>query len=349
MKKTLALILAMFMVIALAACGGTTTTPPASSGGDSGADVDPYDPANIPRGDYVLAAGSGGGPQDLLAGAWAEEIMTLVPNVTVNVETGGAFSNYQLVHKGESDLGFSVTATSYEGWNGSGAFADLGSMQDVRSIALSYPMYFTVFALESENIKTVYDIAGHRYTPAFVGQTAHIMSEQVLEVHGLTFDDCEIFPQSITECTTMMKDRQIDVASWNLSLPQSQLMDLSSSQKLNMVEWGEGKLEEFVEKYPQYSIGTIPEGSYDFQDGPVDTAVIVADILVNKDLDDALVYNMCKAYYDNLSKLAEVCPANAFITVENTLEYLKVPLHPGAAAYFEDIGMTIPDAIKPID
>ena len=362
MKKAISIVISLALVLMLVACGNSGQAQPSAPAAEKTAAPsettpvekdepapNPYDPAKIPKGDYVLAAGSGGGPQDLLAGAWAEEIMQLVPSVTVNVETGGAFSNYQLVNNGESDLGFSVTATSFEGWGGTGAFSDLGPMQNVRSIALSYPMYFTVFALESEGIRTVYDIAGHRYTPSFVGQTANIMAGQMLEVHGLSFDDCKVFPQSIGECTTMMKDRQIDVASWNLSLPQSQLKDLSSSQKLNMVEWGEGKLEEFIAKNPQYSIGIVPDGSYDFQEGDYRTACIVADILVNKDLDEALVYNMCKAYYDNLAKLADACPANAFVTMQNTLEYLKVPLHPGAAAYFEEQGLTIPDSIKPID
>lgn len=337
MKKSMAIILSLVLVACLSASALAEST------------ANRYDPAQVKRGDYVLAAGSSGGPQNLLAGAWAELMMQLMPEITVNVETGGAFSNYQLVSTGETDIGFSVTSTSYEGWNGIENFKDLGAMQGVRSLGLSYPMYFTVFATESSGIKTVYDIAGKRYTPAYVGQTAHVMGGLMLEVHGLSFDDCKIFPQSISECTNMMKDRQVDVASWNLSLPQSQLKDLSSTQKLVMVEWGEGKVDELAAKYPQYSTGYIPNGSYDFQTEDYYTLAIVADILINKDLSDDLVYNMCKAYYDNLEYLATVCPANTFVTAENTLEYLKVPLHKGAAEYFEDIGLTVPEHLKPID
>ena len=46
-------------------------------------------------------------------------------------------------------------------------------------------------------------------------------------------------------------------------------------------------------------------------------------------------------------ELRAVHPAANQTTVEFTLDATPVPLHPGAIRYFEEIGATIPDRLRP--
>ncbi len=64
-------------------------------------------------------------------------------------------------------------------------------------------------------------------------------------------------------------------------------------------------------------------------------------------VDDEVVYKATKAFWENLEEvhataffLKEVTPETAFTAV-------NVPLHPGAAKYYEEAGISIPDALRP--
>ena len=64
-------------------------------------------------------------------------------------------------------------------------------------------------------------------------------------------------------------------------------------------------------------------------------------------VDDDVVYNATKAFWENLDEvhataffLKEVTPETAFTSV-------NVPLHPGAARYYDEVGITIPDELRP--
>ncbi len=64
-------------------------------------------------------------------------------------------------------------------------------------------------------------------------------------------------------------------------------------------------------------------------------------------VDEDVVYNATKAFWENLDEvhatayfLKEVTPETAFTSV-------NVPLHPGAARYYDEAGTAIPDALRP--
>jgi hypothetical protein len=64
-------------------------------------------------------------------------------------------------------------------------------------------------------------------------------------------------------------------------------------------------------------------------------------------MDDDLVYAITKAMFENIADLRAVHPAANQTTVEFTLSASPIPLHPGAIRYYEEIGATIPDALRP--
>jgi TRAP-type uncharacterized transport system substrate-binding protein len=51
--------------------------------------------------------------------------------------------------------------------------------------------------------------------------------------------------------------------------------------------------------------------------------------------------------YEHLDELSIIHPAARQISVEFTLKTMPVPLHPGAARYYEEIGARVPDHLLP--
>jgi len=58
---------------------------------------------------------------------------------------------------------------------------------------------------------------------------------------------------------------------------------------------------------------------------------------VNADLSADLVYQITKAIFESVDQLRKVHPSAASISVKNAVSNV-IPLHPGAARYFKEVG-----------
>jgi len=91
---------------------------------------------------------------------------------------------------------------------------------------------------------------------------------------------------------------------------------------------------------------TIPANTYPGQTKDVQTIAQPNFLAVNADVDDEHVYQLTKTMFENLGFLQAIHPATKAMDVNAALAGLPVPLHPGAAKYYEEVGLTIPDALK---
>ena len=90
---------------------------------------------------------------------------------------------------------------------------------------------------------------------------------------------------------------------------------------------------------------TIAAGTYPGQDKDVNTIAQPNFLAVNASVDEEHVYMLTKTMYENLGFLQAIHPATKAMAVEKAIAGLPVPLHPGAARYYKEAGITIPDAL----
>jgi len=91
---------------------------------------------------------------------------------------------------------------------------------------------------------------------------------------------------------------------------------------------------------------TLAAGTYPGQDSAVQTIAQPNFLAVNADVDENHVYLLTKTIYENLPFLQAIHPATKAMDISKALAGLPVPLHPGAAKYYAEQGLTIPDALK---
>jgi len=90
---------------------------------------------------------------------------------------------------------------------------------------------------------------------------------------------------------------------------------------------------------------TIAAGTYPGQTKDVQTIAQPNFLAVNADVDEEHVYQLTKTMYENLGFLQAIHPATKAMAVENAMAGLPVPLHPGAARYYKEVGLTIPERL----
>ena len=90
----------------------------------------------------------------------------------------------------------------------------------------------------------------------------------------------------------------------------------------------------------------VAAGTYPGQTEDLSTIAEPNALLVRADVPEDDVYLLTKAIFENLTFLANMHPAARQITTERAMLGMSVPLHPGAARYLDEIGLTIPHELR---
>ncbi|MGK0271732.1 MAG: TRAP transporter TAXI family solute receptor [Cocleimonas sp.] len=89
----------------------------------------------------------------------------------------------------------------------------------------------------------------------------------------------------------------------------------------------------------------IKAGTYPGQDKDVTTIAQPNFLAVNARVDEEHVYLLTKSIYENLGFLQAIHKATKAMNTDAAMAGLPVPLHPGAARYYKEIGLTVPDRL----
>lgn len=94
-----------------------------------------------------------------------------------------------------------------------------------------------------------------------------------------------------------------------------------------------------------WSAYTIPAGTYPSQDKPINTIAQPNILAVRDDVSEEDVYEIVKTIYANLPFLNNIHPATKAMALEKAIVGLPMPLHPGAARFYKEQGISIPDRL----
>jgi hypothetical protein len=66
-------------------------------------------------------------------------------------------------------------------------------------------------------------------------------------------------------------------------------------------------------------------------------------LICDSQLPDDVVYKFTKTFWENIEELYKVHAKAKEITLATALDGVSVPVHPGAAKYYQEVGMNVPD------
>jgi TRAP transporter TAXI family solute receptor len=133
-----------------------------------------------------------------------------------------------------------------------------------------------------------------------------------------------------------MKNRQLDASLQSAGLGVASLKDLATSTPTTIVAI---PAEVVAALGAPYLPAVIPAGTYDGQTADVPTAAVGNFFVTHDGVSEETVYQMTKLLFENLTTLEASHNAAASIKVENALNGMPIPLHPGAERYYREIGL----------
>ena len=293
-----------------------------------------------------IATGGTGGVYFPMGGGLAEIINGKIDGYSATAEvTGASVENMGLVATGDADLAIAFADTVQQGYTCTGRFEG-NALPMVRGLASLYANMIQIVALEGSGITTLEDLRGKRVSVGAPGSGTEVNAAAILNANGMTYDDIEEQRLNFNETADALANGDIDAGFWSVGAPTSSILNLATTNSIVMIELSDAEIAAARAADPIFAQTTLDAGIYD---GVGATTVLgVPNVLVvSSEMSDDLAYAITSAMFENIEDLRAVHPAANQTTVEFTLAATPIPLHPGAIRYFEEIGASIPDALRP--
>jgi TRAP transporter TAXI family solute receptor len=262
-----------------------------------------------------------------------------IPDAKTSVQaTKASVENLNLLQAGRGEIAFTLGDSLADAWKGNEEAGFKAPLKKLRTIAGIYPNYIQIVASAESGIKTLADLKGKRISVGAPKSGTEINARDVLKAAGLTYKDfakVEYLP--FGESVELMKNRQLDATLQSAGLGVASLRDLATSMKIVVVAIPKETVAKIGEVAYQPAI--IPAKTYEGQDTDVPAIAIENFLVTHEGVPEDVVYKMTKSLYDNLDQLVAAHNAAKAIKRENGPKDPPVPLHPGAAKYFKEVGV----------
>jgi TRAP transporter TAXI family solute receptor len=284
-----------------------------------------------------MMTGPQGGVWVPLGGALKNIWEKNIAGLSVQTLPGAGIANVRGVDEGKAEIGFGNSISTVDGVNGVEPFPR--KTTNVCQLATLYPQYFQIVVNADAGIAAIKDFRGKGIAVQTRGNTAEMITRQILQVHGLKYEDMRTsFLPSYTDAASLLKDGHAQIFTLGTTIPASSIMDLASSRAVRLLD-----LADSIEPMRKLNAGyygiQVPANTYPGQAQPVTNIGYAAHLVVSCKLPDPLVHDMMKAMVANFADLVLVNKAMQGVTPKEMAVDIGVPFHPGAKRFYGEQGV----------
>lgn len=272
-----------------------------------------------------------------MANMWTNELDYVKASAQAS---NGGIDNLNLLHEGEAQVSMAVTSVMYESFNGEGTFEGRPNDQ-LRVISGLYYNPNQVVVSKDSGITSLREIEGKNFASGAPGSTTEVETSLHLQEAGINYpDDLKVQFVGFTEAIDLMRNKQLDGAWIMAGLPTAAVTEITTTAGGRLVPIDEDVITKLQEKYPWYARFTIPAGTYEGQDEDVETTAIKMAVFTSAEISDDVVYDLTKAFWENIDTLKSTNSALKTMEIEDAIEDLAgLPLHDGAIRYYKEVGI----------
>jgi TRAP transporter TAXI family solute receptor len=261
-----------------------------------------------------------------------------VPGLTVQQSPGAGIANVRGVEEGKTDVGFGNSISTVDAVAGREPFKKPHA--NVCNVATLYPQYYQMVVPANSGINSIKDLKGKGVTTQQRGNTGEAITQQILQVSGLTYNDVKMSFVSYTDSVSQMKDGHAVAFGLGTTIPAGAVMDVAASQDIKLIDMSD-LLEPMRKLNPGYTLVTVPKGTYPKQDKDVKVIGYATHLVVSCKTDESTVYALTKTIAQNVPALTAVVSAIKGLDAKAMAEDIGVPFHKGAAKFYKEAGVNV--------
>lgn len=348
--RALCTLLALAMCFALVACGETpapaaaapaaaapaAAAPAAAAPAADSAPAGTYDAAAVT--DEIIVGTAATSGMYYFVGAAVGNAIDQGSNMTVLVQsTSGSMENIGYAQSGDIHIGMANADALFGAYNGELSFKDVGK-QDILQVAALYTSAVHMYTRADSGIKSWSDLKGKRVSLGASGTSYVYFCQEILKRYGINWEtDMTPFYMDTGESAEKLADGDIDAAFLTGGAPLAGIEAQLASNDFYFISMTPEIIEQMCNDFSYFTPYTIKSGTYSKQDYDCETIGIMTCFFAPSTVSNESVYAFVKYMMDTLPSYQDTNTATREIRPE-TVGTQFIPLHPGAEAYYKEMG-----------
>jgi uncharacterized protein len=257
--------------------------------------------------------------------------------------TQGTVQNVLLLDQHKAMLGMTTLGVALQAWNGT----DWAKGTQYRSMRALFPMFDTPFqfaAPKRSNLGSLSAFAGKRIGDGPKASTGGTYFPEVFKAVNIP----AVLRNGAWEgLVNQLGSGELDGIAFAVGAPLPDVAALDAKDPLDFIQPSPEQVAVLRTRFPEFTPSVIPSGTYPSLLEDYHTIGLYNFAIIHRDVSDDLAYRIVKAVFEHQPELVSAHPAAKETVPANLDRDTFLPLHPGAARYYRQIGVAIPPAIEP--
>lgn len=358
MKKLIALLLSVAVVLSFAACGAKTE-PPATTAAPAAA-ADSSETAGSASGltspvNLTLAAQEVGTGAYSVAAAIQSVMMKGLPagsSIDLTTNSPGGVGAPVLIQNEECDLIVANAGPSQWSYTKTPDEYQFGGCTDVRALGggLGHTftnVMFTKKFVDATGYTTLEEVIADKYPIRLItkknGSLGELTAERVIEACGITVEEFLSFASWEKTGTDAIKsglqDDLYDMTIDHIDAGQATTTEICLTHDMHFVQLSDETLSNM--EAMGYAPIVMPAGTWNGQSQDINSVGSQQNLLVPASMDDDVAYALIKAVCEGREEMAKAVSSLGYFDPETagTASMCGAPLHPGAVRYYQEAGL----------
>lgn len=306
---------------------------------------------------YVLATATTGGTYYPVGVALATLVkVKLEPTQRLGmsaISSAGSGENVKMMREKQADFAILQGLFGLYASQGSGTLAQDGPQKNIRSIAMLWPNveHFVLAASEAKTgtAKDLEGLKGKKFSIGARNSGTEHSNRFILKNMGIDPEGYDLVFQGYGPSIDSLQNGTIVGAGLPGGPPVSVITRAFAQMgdKVRMIQFTDEEAAKADAGTGLFYKYTIPAGTYPGQTSEWKTIAQPNFLAVNDTVPEEDVYQITKTIFENLPFLNNIHAATTAMSLEEAMSGLPMPLHPGAARFYKEKGLSIPASLMP--
>ena len=257
--------------------------------------------------------------------------------------TQGTVQNVLLLEQRKAMLGMTTLGVALQAWNGTG----WAKGTQHRSMRALFPMFDTPFQFAAPKRLNLGSLGAFAAKRIGAGPKAGTSGTYFPEVFKVLDIPAVLRNAAWEDLVRLLAAGELDGMAFAVGAPVPDVAALDAKDPLDFIQPSPEQIALLRARFPELTPSVIPSGTYPSLHEDYHTLGLYNFAIIHRDVPDDFAYRIVKAVFEHQPELVSAHPAAKQTIAANLDRDTFLPLHPGAARYYREIGVAILPAIEP--
>ncbi|MEZ8574878.1 TAXI family TRAP transporter solute-binding subunit [Vibrio splendidus] len=304
---------------------------------------------------YILATASTGGTYYPVGVALATlSKVKLAPKQHFSlaaISSAGSGENVKLLNENEAQFAILQGLYGAWAWQGLGPYEKSGSQKQLRSVSMLWQNveHFIVGSdlTETGTMSDLENLNGKKFSIGKKNSGTENSGRQIMQGLSVNPEQFKLAFMGYGGSASALQNGTIDGMNTPAGVPVGAVTQAFAAlgEDIQILSFTDAQIKQANGDYNIWTKYEIPANTYPGVDKPITTIAQPNFLAVREDISEEDVYQLTKAIYENLPFLQGIHKATKAMALEKGIAGLPVPLHPGAARYYQEVGIDVPSEL----